>query len=166
MNYIEHNKATFKVKVDRYTQSTVKARLVNMLKNIAMTLVSFIDNGFALPSGTSKFPVDTANLHDATGVGVYSDGAVMHFIPTARATKPQRFGKDRNIYGSPLLSDAIAYGATKFSKGIWIVLFSSVPYAYLIDLKGSKANRGKDFFAELERTLLNEVIANLKPISA
>ena len=164
-DYTAHNSRVFKVGLNDYAERVVKAKLVAMLKSVAQTLVGVIDGSFVMPDGTTQFPVDTANLHDATGVGVYADGAIQHFIPTARATKAQSYGGVKGIFGSPLLQAAISNGTTQFSKGIWIVLFSTVPYAYKINTQGSKIGRGAGFFEALKQTLLNDVISGLQPIT-
>lgn len=163
--YTAHNSKVFKVGLNDYAEHVIKAELVAMLKSVAQTLVGVIDGSFVMPKGTTQFPVDTANLHDATGVGVYADGAIQHFIPTAMATKAQSDGGVKGIFGSPLLQAAISNGATQFSKGIWIVLFSTVPYAYKINTQGSKIGRGVGFFEALKQTLLNDVISGLQPIT-
>lgn len=164
--YTAHNSKVFKVGVEQYAERVIKAKLVAMLKRVAQMLVGVIDGSFVMPDGTTQFPVDTANLHDATGVGVYVDGTIQHFIPTAMATTAQSHGGVKGIFGSPLLQAAISNGATQFSKGIWIVLFSSVPYAYKINTQGSKIGRGVNFFETLKQTLLNDVITGLQPIKA
>lgn len=164
--YTAHNSKVFKAGLNDYAERVIKAKLVSMLKSVAQTLVGVIDGSFVMPDGTTQFPVDTANLHDATGVGVYADGAIQHFIPTVRATKAQSDGGVKGIFGSPLLQAAISNGATQFSKGIWIVLFSTVPYAYKINMQGSKIGRGAGFFEALKQTLLNDVISGLQPITA
>ena len=164
-DYTAHNSKVFKVGLNDYAERVIKAKLVAMLKSVAQTLVGVIDGNFVMPDGTTQFPVDTANLHDATGVGVYADGAIQHFIPTARATKAQSDGGVKGIFGSPLLQAAISNGATQFSKGIWIVLFSTVPYAYKINKKKKKIGRGAGFFEALKQTLLNDVISGLQPIT-
>lgn len=166
--YSAHNAQVFKVGLKNYTEAQAKPMIVAMLTQVAQILVGVIDGSFAMPGGTTQFPIDTNNLHDATGVGVYSDGRVQYFIPTKRAVKHQRSGKgspSRGIDGNALLQSAIAAGATQFSKGIWIVLFSTVPYAYYINTTGSKIGRGVGFFETLKQKLLDDVIANLKPIA-
>jgi hypothetical protein len=167
--YTAHNAQVFKVGLKNFTEAQVKPMIVAALIQVAQILVGVIDGNFVMPKGTTQFPVDTANLHDATGVGVYSDGRVQHFIPTKRAVKQQRSGigsPSRGIDGNALLQSAISAGATQFAKGIWIVLFSTVPYAYHINTNGSKIGRGAGFFEALKQNLLNDVIANLKPIAA
>lgn len=160
-----HNAQVFKVGLKNFTESQVKPKLVAMLTQVAQQIVGLIDGSFVMPLGTTQFPVDTANLHDATGVGVYSDGRAQRFIPTKKATKTQSDGGVKGIDGNALLQAAIAAGATQFAAGIWIVLFSTVPYAYKITTQGSKIGRGAGFFESLKQSLLNDVIANLKPIT-
>lgn len=162
--YTAHNSKVFKVGLNDDAERVVKAKLVAMLKSVAQTLVGIIDGSFVMPDGSEQFPVYTANLHDATGVGVYSDGKVEYFVPTKMATDMQHDSSYNLFYGSDLLRQAISNGATQFSKGIWIVLFSTVPYAYNINTQGSKIGRGAGFFEALKQTLLNDVISGLQPI--
>lgn len=162
-DYTAHNSKVFKVGLNDYAERVIKAKIVAMLKSVAQTLVDIIDGSFVMPDGNEQFPVFTANLHDATGVGVYSDGAVQYFIPTKRATDAQHDSSYNFFYGSDLLRQAISNGATQFAKGIWIVLFSTVPYAYEINEYGSSKGRGAGFFESLKNTLLKDVLSNLKP---
>lgn len=164
-NYTAHNSKAFKESLNDYAERVIKSKIVAMLKSVAQTLVSIIDGSFVMPGGSDQFPVYTANLHDATGVGVYADGAIQHFIPTARATMEQSDNGRDGIVGTTLLQDAISNGATQFSKGIWIVLFSTVPYAYKVNTQGSPWNRGVGFFEALKQNLLNDVISGLQPIT-
>lgn len=164
--YTAHNCRVFKRNLEQNVESVIKAPLAAMLKNVAQTLVGVIDGSFVLPKGTTQFPVDTANLHDATGVGVYVDGVIQYFIPTARAGMAQSDNGANGILGTTLLQIAISNGATRFSKGLWIVLFSSVPYAYKINTQGSPWGRGVGFFESLRQTLFNDVISGLQPITA
>ena len=165
-SYTAHNSKVLGNGVKQYTERVIKAKLVAMLKTVAQAIVGIIDGNFTMPDGSEQFPVYTANLHDATGVGVYSDGAVQYFIPTKRATDAQHDSSYNFFYGSDLLRQAISNGATQFAKGIWIVLFSTVPYAYKINTQGSKIGRGVNFFETLKQTLLSDVISGLQPITA
>lgn len=164
-SYTAHNSKVFKVGLNDYAERVIKAKLLTMLKSVAQTLVEIIDGSFVLPNGSRQFPVYSANLRDATGVGVYSDGAVQYFVPTAQAVKAQSDKGVHGIYGSSLLRAAISNGAAQFSKGIWIVLFSTVPYAYKINTQGSSWGRGIGFFDTLKQSLLTDVITGLQPIT-
>lgn len=165
-SYSGHNAQVFKVGLINFTETQVKPKLTAMLTQVAQQMVGLIDGSFVMPSGTTQFPVDTANLRDATGVGVYCDGRCQSFIPTKQAVKTQSHNGTQGIDGHALLQAAIAAGATQFATGIWIVLFSTVPYAYKITTQGSKIGRGAGFFEALKQSLLNDVIVNLKPITA
>lgn len=168
VSYAAENRATIKLGIGDFIYKIVKPQILAMLKSVATRMVAIIDGDFAMPDGTTKFPVSTANLHDATGVGVYDDGKLSAYVPSKRATKKQRtgLGSPRSgIDGNALLQTALADGAGAFSKGMWIVLFSTVPYAYHINTAGSKIGRGVGYFKELEDVLTSEILAGLKPIA-
>lgn len=159
-----HNSHVFKNMLSQYAENTLATRIGTALKRVAEKMVGIIDYSFTTPAGTEMFPVFTSNLHDATGVGVYINGSVSSFIPTKRATEPQYYKGESDIIGNSRLSAALSVASTTYSKGVWIVLFSAVPYAYKVDTHGSPLGRGVGFFEELEKVLLNDVIKNLKPI--
>lgn len=165
-DYTAHNSKVFKVGLKDYSERVIKTMLVAMLRNVAQKLVGVIDGNFVMPKGTTQFPVDTANLHDATGVGVYVDGRLDDYVPTQRATQAQSDGGTKGIFGSEWLQAALTSATSEFSSGIWIVLFSTVPYAAKINISGSKRGRGVGFFETLGNNLLTEVVTNLKPIAA
>jgi hypothetical protein len=74
-------------------------------------------------------------------------------LPTKTATKPQRFKKARNIWGTEYLQKALEEATTTFSTGIWLVVFAAVPYAAFIN--ETHANAG--FFEEIS----NAIVANI-----
>ena len=91
--WMPHNLEIVKKKSLVYLGGVKKRELVAMLKNVAQTIVSYIDSQAEIPESTS-------NLRDATGVGVYVDGALSAYVPTKRATKLQKSGFHyRNEYG-------------------------------------------------------------------
>lgn len=165
-DYTAHNSKVFKIDLKDYAERVVKVRLETMLRGVAEKLVAYIDGGFTLPSGNMQFPVDTGNLHDATGVGVYIDGRLSSYLPTAIAVRQQTNQGEIGIDGSIALRNAVQAAATRFAKGIWIVLFSTVPYAYKINTQGSSRGRGAGFFDGLREVLFQNVITGLQPISA
>lgn len=164
--YDTHNSNVFSAGLKRFVEQQIKPKLLSMCKNVAQTIVDVIDGNFAPPEGTDQFPIWSSNLHDATGVGVYCDGALSSFLPTARATEAQTNNGETGIFGSELLQQAISNAATQFENGIWIVLFSSVPYAYKINTQGSPRGRGVGFFDALQETLLTDVLSGLQPIAS
>lgn len=166
-DYTAHNSKVFKVGLKEFAEREIKAKLETVLRGIAKQITDFIDGNFA--KGNESFPLWTANLHDATGVGVYVDGRLSSFIPTKKATSPQEYEGITGIVGSEYLQNALNEATTTFASGIWFVLFSAVPYAYHINTQGSPKERGLRFFdllsADVE-TLIKEALANLKPIAA
>ena len=153
-SWIAHNKAVLEQGLRRHINSVVKPELVAYLRNVAQGLVAAIDgNAFAIP-------VYTGNLKDATGVGVYVDGVMSAFMPTKTAQKKQAMKGHPYIFGSEFLAASLREGSTTFSTGVWLVIFSAVPYAYKINTEGSPKGRGKGYWDGI----VNEVIANLKPL--
>lgn len=163
--YDAQNRAVFSDGLKRFIEQQIKPKLLAMCKDVAQTIVNVIDGNFTPPNGTNQFPVWSSNLHDATGVGVYCDGVLSSFTPTARATTAQIDESITGIFGSKFLQQALANAATQFNSGLWIVLFSSVPYAYKVNTSGSPIGRGVGFFDALRETLLADVLAGLKPLA-
>ena len=164
-DYTAHNSKVFKVGLKDYSERVIKAKLETMLRSVAERLVAYIDGGFTPPMGTKQFPVRTGNLHDATGVGVYIDGRLSSYIPTAIAVDQQTNQGEIGIDGSINLRNALQAATSQFATGIWIVLFSTVSYAYKINTQGSKWGRGVGFFDALGETLFQNVITGLQPIA-
>ena len=156
----EHNKKVFQRGIADFEKTLLKNRLIPILKDVANTFVGYIDEEFS--QNSIQFPVYSGNLHDATGVGVYYDGRIEYFVPTKWAEKPQTMGDGTYFFGSETLRQAMQACSTQFASGIWIVLFSSVPYAYEINENGSPKARGKDFFNTLRDWILEDVINGFK----
>ena len=159
-----HNSNVFKAGVKRFAKSDIQPKIEAMLRQVAERLVAYIDGGFAGPTGTRQFPVWTGNLHDATGVGVYVDGRLSSYVPMARAVEQQTNRGEIGIDGSINLRLALQAATGQFATGIWIVLFSTVSYAYEINTQGSKWGRGVGFCDALGETLFQNVITGLQPI--
>lgn len=145
-----------------YVKDVIKPEMQRALIQVANKIVAAIDSGDRIPEYTS-------NLHDSTGVAVYADGAVISFIPTKKATKKSKSGlggvNHYNIDGREFLVNTINEAKSTFAKGIWFVVFSTVPYAYHIDTVGSPIGRGKGFFKKTYQEALTEVLAGLAPIT-
>lgn len=150
-----HNAKVMKEQCTYFLKGVAKPQLVAMLRSVAEEIVAAID-------GNGNIPIYTGNLHDATGVGVYVDGALSQYIPTKIATKKQRsgFGNTNwyDIDGSLFLQSAMADAATEFNSGCWIVLFSAVPYAFHIDER-------TDFFRQTAGELAQSVLLGLVPLN-
>lgn len=163
------NQRVFSRLLKQQVEDIVKPKLVGILNNVASWLVEIIDGNFQpyeMGGGTDMFPFWLGHLHDATGVGVYVDGALTSYKPTSRGEHSQDDDATNtyNIIGSEYLENALQEASGEFANGIWIVLFSAVPYAYKVNTVGSPWNRGIGFFDNLEDTLKAEVFANLKPL--
>lgn len=172
--YDAHSSNVFSAGLKRFAELQIKPKLLTMCKEVAQQLVLSIDDYFgefnppAVPAaGTTQFPVWFGQLHDATGVGVYCDGALSSFLPTKKAldSQPQSHNGITGIIGSEWLQEALSNASSEFATGIWIVLFSSVPYAYKINTQGSPRGRGVGFFEALKQTLLNDVLVGLQPVA-
>lgn len=156
VHYHARNVAIVKAALKDFAEKDVKIKILNMLKIVAQRLVDMVDDSFLpfnhpLPhDGNGQFPVWVGQMHDATGVGIYDDGKTVYYLPTKKAldSQPQWDGahNDFHIIGNERLRNAISDGATMFSRGLWIVLYCAVPYANIVNIKGSPWNRGKGFF--------------------
>ena len=156
-NYASHNKMVFKSTLEDAKYRISRPLLTAKLRKIAVDMVDEIDGN--LWNNDDTFPIWTSNLHDSTGIAVYDYGAITSFIPPQYAERAQSYGYNgyiKDIWGSQYLKDFINESAGRFSKGIWIVLFSAVPYAGLVNAYGSPWERGEDFFG-----LLKEMFANI-----
>ena len=155
-NYASHNKMVFKSTLEDAKYRISRPLLTAKLRKIAVDMVDEIDDSIWVNDDT--FPKWTSNLHDSTGIAVYDYGAITSFIPPQYAIEPQEYEDIQNIWGSQYLKDFINENAGKFSQGIWIVLFSAVPYAGLINEVGSPWPwvRGENFFG-----LLKEMFADI-----
>lgn len=127
-------------------------RLLNVLYTVAQDVMEYIDS-------QKVIPIYTGNLKDATGIGVYSNGVLKKYVPSQIATVPQSSGfhhkNEYDIWGHQYLSDALeAASKEDYSKGIWIVLFSAVPYAFYIEERDG-------FFSGIKDVMLNAIISEL-----
>ena len=160
-NYASHNKMVFKSTLEDAKYRISRPLLTAKLRKIAVDMVDEIDGN--LWNNDDTFPIWTSNLHDSTGIAVYDYGAITSFIPPQYAIEPQEYEDIQNIWGSQYLKDFINENAGKFSQGIWIVLFSAVPYAGLINEVGSPWPwvRGENFFGSLKEMFADIVYNKL-----
>ena len=165
--WMPRNLKVIKKEATLYLGRVKKVELVAMLKTVAESIVSYID-------AQAEIPESSGNLRDATGVGVYVDGVLSSYVPTKRASKLQKSGfhyrNEYGIDGSDYLKQAIADATTNFNSGIWIVLFSAVPYAYFLnnpELVGNLRDKiTGHYFDEVVNQFKREIsagIVSLKP---
>ncbi|WAX17117.1 hypothetical protein PF672P2_00020 [Parabacteroides phage PF672P2] len=132
-----------------------KDNAFNILSQIAEDTVAFIEGG-------SDIPVITSNLKDSTGVGVYMDGSLVKYVPVKRATIPRvgiygAAADNRAYWGYEELNIALEAASNQFSKGIWICLFSTMPYAMEVDSR-------RLYFDDIRNDLYNNFIKRINEI--
>lgn len=155
--WMPHNIEAIKKQCTIFIASKYKPKVVSMLQKVASEMVRMID------SNQFDIPVYTSNLKDATGVAVYVDGRVSMYLPTKSATRLQHSGfhgrTEKDIDGSLYLQNTINDAITDFQTGVWIVLYSAVPYAFYINDTGG-------FFNATANELANRIFSGLVPISS
>ena len=149
--WIRSNQKLIERRIDEVGNNSL-ARLLNVLDTVAQDVMEYIDS-------QKVIPIYTGNLKDATGIGVYSNGVLKKYVPSQIATVPQSSGfyhkNEYDIWGHQYLSDALeAASKEDYSKGIWIVLFSAVPYAFYIEDRDG-------FFSGIKDVMLNAIISEL-----
>ena len=155
-SWLQHNNKIFNDKIEKHKQK-LQSKVQQMFGALAREIVEYIE-AFGEIEGMPYF---TANLADGTGVGVYLNGQLMAYMPAPNATEPQEFRGIENIWGTEYLFDALDAGSTTYNKGVWVVLFSTVPYAVLVDDFGTTRNDGSistpaGYFSEkLKTEMLN-----------
>ena len=130
----------------KLTDYAIKAenRIMTILFEVADDLVYWVE-------GSREIPVATGNLQDSTGVGVYYNGYLRKFSPSQIAT----VSRD-GLWGSQQLSKALNLASSNYNTGLWIVIFSTMPYAMKID------NRVGYFSEGLRNDLLNSLKVKIK----
>ena len=146
-NFHADNVALVTLKMKDFAEREAKREVLKRMRRVAQYMVDFIDSNFA--DGNQQYPQFTANLHDATGVAIYDDGRLEHYLPTKRASEPQHTEIGEEEWGAQELANVVRQGVAKFSKGLWLVMFSASSYAEKIEDIGSPADRGRSFFTNL-----------------
>lgn len=162
--WVAQNHAVITNSINLYV-AEVRKKIIKALRKVADDMLTYIEN-----EADISIPIYTGNLHDATGVAVYVDGATNYFkVPKKKATRKQHtgpsMGSRRNIDGNEFLMQSITEGAGVFNNGIWIVLYSAVPYAAHIDTLGSRLGRGKEYFWQAREEFTNMVLNSLTPLN-
>ena len=123
------NAKVFKSLLNKHCEELEK-RFTNVFHELAMGVKIYIES-------LEDLPVDTGNLADGTGVGVYFNGMLKEYTPTPIAKEPQYHDGDL-VWGKNYLQDALTYASMEeFSTGVWVVLFSAIPYATRVDKEGT-----------------------------
>lgn len=149
--WMKSNQKLIERRIDEVGNNSL-AGLLNVLDTVAQDVMEYIDS-------QKVIPIYTGNLKDATGIGVYQNGVLKKYVPSRIATVPQSSGfhykNEYDIWGHQYLSDALeAASKEEYGKGIWIVLFSAVPYAFYIEDRDA-------FFSDIKDVMLNAIISEL-----
>ncbi|MBO7220849.1 MAG: hypothetical protein J6V21_06670 [Alistipes sp.] len=136
-SWVGHNNKVFQKAIAEHRAKLEKS-LISVFDWLANEIVDYIEAFSEIES----MPYYTANLADSTGVGLYLDGTLVVYMPTQKATEPQDYRGVGGIWGTEYLYDALVAGQTNFNKGVWAVLFSSVPYAIKVDDFGTTHRDG------------------------
>ena len=169
-DYTAQNQKLFEAGLKKYAEKTIKPMLSEILARVARNIVAYVGKSFQpfgyYGGGNEMFPIWTSNLRDATGVAVYIDGVMTSYQPTELGIEQQVHKGDFSIIGAERFEEAVNLALTDYSTGIWIVLFSAVPYAYDVTNFGSPWGRGIGFFENLEDALTKDIISNIKEFNA
>ncbi len=152
----------------QFAQNQVGKKLYEVATKAAEAIADKIDKWWHAPTGTDDYPIYTGNMRDATGVAVYYNGRMEDYKPFPIATKKQHVGNEiTNIVGEEWFQKAVAEGSTKYTDGVWVVLFSAVPYADKVNSLGCECKadgiepHGVGYFERLEEELIREILAYL-----
>ncbi len=146
-DYTAHNLSVIKVGLRDFAEKEAKKEVVRRMRIIAGKMLDLIERVFS--DASEQFPEWTANLHDATGIGIYIDGHLDRYMPVQRAGKQQKASSGEKVWGTEELSEALTKASTTFAKGLWLVMFSAVDYADKVERIGSPKERGRNFFTSL-----------------
>lgn len=147
-SWVAHNNSVFKKAIEGHKISISK-QLNSIMREVASEMASWLQSG--------QTPYYTGNMQDATGLGVYIDGALSAYAPMQTAWESQTY-KGRDVWGYAELQNALQEGYTNFNKGIWLVVFSAVPYAFEVDAYGTiKSSSG--YFSD---GIVNELLDQFK----
>jgi hypothetical protein len=143
----------------------VEKNILKLCQSAVVELYKVHSEGFKGERGTHQFPKWSGALAASTGAAIYCNGVFDSFVPNIYYPKNVQYDSHGNeIDGRVLLESAIAAGATQYTKGIWIVLYSTVPYATKINLEGSVIiRRGIAFFDRLKHVIIDAIMNGIEP---
>lgn len=107
-----------------------------VLYDVAEALLRYIED-------SNVIPIDTHNLKDSTGIGVYRKGVLKKFLMPRKAQVPKIIN-GATVWGEDMINQMLDSGVRKYSDGDYIVLMSTMPYAEDVD----KSSKHQGFFSE------------------
>lgn len=162
----QHNFDVLKKQSRYFIEGIKKKKLVSILRGVVSDMANHI--------ASAEIPEHSGHLRDATGVALYVDGALNYFVPTTSSSaKPQSSGfhyrNEYGIVGSEYLQNTVNDSTTDYNDGIWIVLFSAVPYAYFLNYPQLVENLSKvqgGFFNNISEEFIQKILTGLEPLKA
>ena len=85
--WVAHNHKVITNSIELYVNE-VRKRIIILLRQVCDVMLDYIEG-----KADITIPIYTGNLHDATGIAIYVDGAVNYLkIPAKKATRRQSTG--------------------------------------------------------------------------
>ena len=106
-------------------KSDIDLMVEDILYKTADAMIAYIDS-------SDIIPIDTHNLKDSTGVGVYRNGVLKKFVMPRKAEEP-RIINWVAIWGEDMIDQLLDAGVSRYGNGDHIVLMSAMPYAIEVD---------------------------------
>ena len=158
-SWVGHNNKVFQKAIAEHRKS-LEQQLHSFLRKLAEEVKLLIE----AYAEDYYLPYYSGNLVDGTGVGVYFNGALSAYVPPKSAIFPQTMGTIKNIWGAEYLQDALNDATNEYSKGIWVVLFSTVPYAFRVNEEGTTTYDGMESFPDgfFSEGLVEEMLARFE----
>ena len=115
------NNFVIEAKIKEFMAAKVHNDVISILERVADRIILHLEDGL--------IPIDTGNLQDSTGIGIYHGDVLKRFIPRKTASVPNP------IWGIEQIQKAINFGAMKYSNDYHLVIYSAMPYAGLVDVR-------------------------------
>lgn len=127
-------------------KSDIDLMVEDILYKTADAMIAYIDS-------SDIIPIDTHNLKDSTGVGVYRNGVLKKFTMPRRAEEAKIIGGIA-MWGEDMIDQLLDAGVSRYGIGDHIVLMSTMPYAE--DVNEGYFNAG--FFTDVLSTELEVIL--------
>ncbi len=106
-------------------KSDIDLMVEDILYKTADAMIAYIDS-------SDIIPIDTHNLKDSTGVGVYRNGVLKKFTMPRRAEEAKIIDGIA-MWGEDMIDQLLDAGVSRYGVGDNIVLMSTMPYAEEVD---------------------------------
>lgn len=127
-------------------KSDIDLMVEDILYKTADAMIAYIDS-------SDIIPIDTHNLKDSTGVGVYRNGVLKKFTMPKKAEEAKMW-YGVAMWGEDMIDQLLDAGVSRYGIGDHIVLMSAMPYA--IEVNEGYFNAG--FFTDVLSTELEVIL--------